>query len=112
MWRGMTALLRVTFCVSCVLCCLSAHASRTTVGRVDQRWQINGRITWPGTAAEGLLPNVRMVNCVFEDDRPAVGWPATLPRDFDPAKNTGEFIGRIPEYKAHGVIAFTISLQG
>ena len=108
----MTAVFRVIFRAFAVLCCLSAHASRTTVGRVDQHWQINGRNTWPGTAAEGLLPNVRMVNCVFEDDRPAVDWPATLPRDFDPAKNTAEFTARIPEYKAHGVIAFTISLQG
>jgi hypothetical protein len=79
---------------------------------VDERWQINGRVTWPGSAAEGLLPNVRMVNSVFEDDRPAGERPASLPRDFDPAANTGEFVARISEYKAHGVLAFTISLQG
>jgi hypothetical protein len=53
-----------------------------------------------------------MVNSVFEDDRPAPERPAALPPDFDPAANTARFLARIPEYKAHGVLAFTISLQG
>lgn len=65
-------------------------------------WRINGRPTCVGTAAEGLLMNVRMVNAVFEDaKRPA----------FDPAKNTAAFIARIPEY-ATAVRAFSICLQG
>ena len=64
---------------------------------------LNGDVTHPGTAAEGLLLNVRMVNVVFEDaNRP----------EFDPEANTAEFISWIPDYAAHGVNAFTISLQG
>ena len=108
----MTAVFHVTLFVSALLCWLPAHASRTTIERVNERWQINGRITWPGTAAEGLLPNVRMVNSVFEDDRPAAEWPTVLPRNFNPTANTAAFISRIPDYKAQGVLAFTISLQG
>src|SRR5688500_7912967 len=108
----MTAVFRATLFACTVLSCQLAHASRTTIERVGDRWHINGRITWPGSAADGLLPNVRMVNSVFEDDRPAADWPAALPRDFDPAANTAEFTAMIPEYKAHGVVAFTISLQG
>jgi hypothetical protein len=47
--------------------------------------------------------NVRMVNSIFEDtNRPA----------FDPAANTDEFVGRMREYTASGVRAFTLSLQG
>lgn len=107
----MTAVFRAFFALI-VLGCGSVHASRTTIERIEERWQINGRITWPGTPAEGLLPNVRMVNSVFEDDRLAADWPAMLPSDFDPAANTAAFISRIPEYKAHGVLAFTIGLQG
>ena len=76
---------------------------RTRVSIQDGRWFLNDRITYPGAKAEGLLMNVRMVNSVFEDrNRP----------DFDPQANTDEFIGRIPEYVAQGVRAFTLCLQG
>lgn len=67
------------------------------------RWYINGKITYPGTRAEGLLVNVRMVNAVFEDrNKP----------EFDPEANTQEFIEKIPIYAAQGVRAFTLNLQG
>ena len=83
-----------------------AHAApqrQTRVAIVDGRWHINSAITYPGTRAEGLLLNVRMVNATFEDrNRP----------DFDPDANTNEFIAHIPDYVAHGVRAFTLNLQG
>ncbi len=75
----------------------------TRVSIHQGRWQINGRWTNPGSAAEGLLMNVRMVNAVFED--------ANKP-DFDAEANMDEFIAAIPAYTAHGVNAFTICLQG
>jgi hypothetical protein len=50
-----------------------------------------------------MLLNVRMVNSVFQDDGRS---------DFDPEKNTAEFVGKMQEYVAHGVRAFTVSLQG
>jgi CubicO group peptidase (beta-lactamase class C family) len=78
-------------------------AARTRVSIRDGRWYINDAATYSGTAAEGLLMNVRMVNAVFEDrSRP----------DFDPEENTARFITRIPEYVTAGIRAFTISLQG
>ena len=71
----------------------------TRVSIVNNRWHINGAVTYPGAKAEGLLMNVRMVNCTFEDlNRP----------DFDAEANTDEFITRIPDYMAHGVRAFTV----
>jgi hypothetical protein len=78
--------------------------SRKTRVSIDgTRWQINGRITYPGARAEGLLMNVRMVNAIFEDrQRP----------DFDPEANTAAFLDKLPDYVAHGVRAFTICLQG
>ncbi|MBP8911650.1 MAG: serine hydrolase [Phycisphaerae bacterium] len=76
---------------------------RTCVSIRDGRWFVNESPTCPGTKAEGLLMNVRMVNAVFEDrHRP----------EFDPQANTEEFIAQIPDYVAHGVRAFTIGLQG
>ncbi len=81
----------------------STGAFRTRVSVDGRRWRLNGRVTYRGARAEGLLMNVRMVNAVFEDaNRP----------DFDADANTSEFIARIPDYVANGVRAFTINLQG
>ena len=69
---------------------------RTRVTLADGQWCFNGVVTHPGTAAEGLLLNVRMVNAVFEDrHRP----------EFDSEANTDEFIARIPDYAAQWVRA-------
>ena len=75
----------------------------TEVAISGARWLINGKATNAGTPCEGLLMNVRMVNATFED----LG-----KTDFDAAKNTDEFIAKLPEYAAHGVNAFTLNLQG
>lgn len=80
-----------------------AARSETVVGIRDGRWQINGAVTYPGTPAEGLLMNVRMVNAVFEDrNRP----------EFDGEANTDRFLAHLVDYYAHGVRAFTFCLQG
>ena len=73
------------------------------------RWLLDGTPPHPGSPAEGLLVNVRMVNCVFEDDRPD---PPAVFAWFGPDANTNHFVARIPEYAAHGIRAFTVSLQG
>jgi CubicO group peptidase (beta-lactamase class C family) len=75
----------------------------TEVAISGTHWLVNGRPTNPGTSAEGLLMNVRMVNSTFEDRRKP---------DFDPKANTDRFIARIPEYARLGVNAFTLNLQG
>jgi hypothetical protein len=76
---------------------------RTRVSLRGARWYINDELTNPGTRAEGLLMNVRMVNAVFEDrNKP----------DLDPAAITDRFLAHLPEYAAHGINAFTLNLQG
>ncbi len=81
-----------------------APAGRKTRVSIDgTRWKINGRVTCPGTRAEGLLMNVRMVNAIFEDRRRP---------EFDADANTAAFLAKLPDYVAHGVRAFTINLQG
>ena len=72
-------------------------------------WLFDGNVLYPGSSAEGLLTNARMVNSVFEDDRETV--PEILGR-FESDANTDRFISRIPDYAPHGIAAFTISLQG
>ena len=75
----------------------------TRIGISQTQWQIDGSVTYPGTTAEGLLMNVRMVNSTFEDRHRT---------DFDPDANTQSFIDHIPDYAAHGIRAFTLCLQG
>ncbi len=76
--------------------------------KIDQGlWMLNGKVTYPGTRAEGLLLNVRMVNAVFEDRN-----PDTCPKGFDPDRNTEAFLQKISEYVSLGVRAFTLCLQG
>jgi hypothetical protein len=70
-------------------------------------WHLNGKPTYPGAKAEGLLLNVRMANAVFEDRN-----PATCPKGFDPEKNSAAFIEKVPQYVAQGVRGFTVGLQG
>jgi len=78
-------------------------AGQTQVSLVDGKWHVNGQVTYPGTKAEGLLMNVRMVNSTFEDRRRP---------EFDVEANTAAFLAQIPSYAAHGVRAFTLCLQG
>ena len=78
-------------------------AQPTYISIENGRWHLNNKVTYPGTRAEGLLMNVRMINSTFEDrHKPA----------FDPTANTEKFISRIPEYADQGVLAFTLCLQG
>ena len=83
--------------------CAGETFPKTRLALREGQWTINLRPTHAGSAAEGLLMNVRMVNAVFEDrKRP----------QFDPEANTDAFIVRLPEYAAHGIDAFTLCLQG
>jgi len=85
----------------------AAAAGETTISIVNGQWCINGRVTYAGAPAEGLLMNVRMVNAVFEDAN-----DQTRPKGFDADANAAAFIKQIPDYSASGVRAFTICLQG
>ena len=107
-------MLAVTALASCMVWSQSKPARRprvpvtgpargTSVSIEGGRWLIDREVTYPGTAAEGLLMNLRVVNAVFEDPGLA---------DFDPDANTGHFISKIPAYVASGIRAFTVNLQG
>ncbi len=82
---------------------------KTVVSVTGDHWYVNGKILNRNTPCEGLFMNVRMVNSVFEDRGNQM--PSQY-RDFDPERNTDQFISKIPEYAASGVNGFTISLQG
>jgi len=80
---------------------------------------INGRLTyegrkWNGHRIEGLLFNNRVVNGTFEDLNPetAKRWVYPDTGRWDPERNLREFLAAMPEWKKHGVLAFTVNFQG
>jgi hypothetical protein len=80
---------------------------------------INGKPTyagrvWKGKRIEGLLFNSRMVQGIFDDLNPeTVGrWAYPDTGRWDPDRNTREFVAAMPEWRRHGLLSFTINLQG
>ncbi len=92
---------------------------QTVVSIQGDAFFINGRPTyagrtWQGHKIEGLLMNSRMVQGIFDDLNPTSRNLFVYPDTgtWDPDRNTAEFIAAMPEWRAHGLIAFTINLQG
>lgn len=93
--------------------------AQTEVGIDGDRFLINGRPTyegrtWNGQRIEGLLFNSRMVQGVFDDLNPATRaqWAYPDTGEWDAERNTREFIAAMPEWRRHGLLAFTLNLQG
>jgi hypothetical protein len=92
---------------------------RTAVAISGNGFLINGRPTyagrtWRGHRIEGLLMNSRMVQGIFDDLNPATRaqWAYPDSGTWDPERNTREFIAAMPEWRRHGLLAFTVNLQG
>jgi hypothetical protein len=97
----------------------SATAATTTVSIVGEDFQINGKPTyagrvWKGHRVEGLLLNSRMVQATFDDLNPetAKRWAYADTGKWDPERNVREFIAALPSWKAHGLLAVTVNVQG
>ena len=97
----------------------STMTRQTTVSIQSEKFVINGAPTlagrtWRGTNIEGLLPNSRMVQAVFDDLNPATraNWAYPDTKVWDAERNTREFIAAMPTWRAHGLLAFTLNLQG
>ena len=92
---------------------------KTIVSVSGGKFLINGIPTfqgryWKGYPLEGLLPNSRMVQGIFDDlnkdTRHLWNYPDTKTWDAD--RNTNEFIRGMPIWRKKGLLAFTINLQG
>jgi hypothetical protein len=97
----------------------STRVRQTVVSIVGDEFYINGQPTykgrvWQGHKVEGLLLNSRMVQGIFDDRNPAtaIRWAYPDTGKWDAARNTREFIAAMPEWRRHGMLAFTINLQG
>ncbi|WP_201750324.1 hypothetical protein [Tautonia marina] len=69
---------------------------------------------WNGSKIEGLLMNSRMVQGIFDDLNPETRhrWAYPDTGEYDAERNTREFLAAMPEWRRHGLLAFTINLQG
>lgn len=111
-----------------VLCVFVAFAARgearseprhTVVSVVGDEFRINGKPTysgksWNGHRIQGLLLNARLVQGIFDDRNTNTlqFWKYPDGSAWDPERNTREFIAAMPEWRRHGLLAFTINLQG
>jgi len=109
-------------CLLLALLCVVAAAEPVRHAEVTihrQAFYINGAPTyagrtWQGRRIEGLLLNARMVQGIFDDLNPETRarWAYPDTGRWDPERNTREFIAAMPQWRAHGLLAFTINLQG
>lgn len=97
----------------------TAPLRRTLVSVVGDQFYINGAPTYPGRTwnghkIEGLLMNSRMVQGIFHDlnAETIARWSYPDTGRWDEERNTREFIAAMPVWRAHGLLAFTINLQG
>jgi hypothetical protein len=98
----------------------SRATRRRTVVTIDgDRFLIDGRPTyagrtWQGHRVEGLLMNSRMVQGIFDDLNPDTRsqWAYPDTGRWDPDRNTRDFISAMPQWQQHGLLAFTLNLQG
>jgi hypothetical protein len=99
---------------------LAASAlAKTTVTIVGDEFYINGKPTyegrsWRGHKIQGMLMNSRMVQGIFDDRNPksVKRWCYPDTQAWDPRRNTREFLAAMDEWRKHGLLAFTINLQG
>ncbi|MFN2128673.1 MAG: hypothetical protein ACK2TU_12520, partial [Anaerolineales bacterium] len=99
--------------------CTSNNPGSTIVTIQNDDFYINGVPTlqgmeWKGISMEGLLPNSRMVQGIFDDLNPETEekWKYPDTDIWDPDRNTNEFIEAMSDWYDHGLLAFTINLQG
>lgn len=98
---------------------VAGHASGFEVSIRGEDFLFDGKPTlegreWNGMRLEGLLPNSRMVQGIFDDLNPETKamWAYPDTKEWDAERNTREFIAAMPEWRANGLLAFTINLQG
>jgi hypothetical protein len=98
---------------------MAATKRRTAVSIQGDMFLINGKPTyagrkWNGHKIEGLLMNSRMVQGIFDDLNPetAVRWAYPDTKKWDAERNVREFLAAMPLWKKHGLLGFTVNLQG
>ncbi len=97
----------------------SQNSRQTEVKIVGEKFHINGKTTyenrtWRGHEIEGLLMNSRMVQGIFDDLNPETrhNWEYPDTEKWDSDRNTNEFVANMETWRNHGLLSFTLNLQG
>jgi hypothetical protein len=92
---------------------------KTVVEIQGEQFWVNGKPTfegrtWKGNKIEGLLMNSRMVQGIFDDLNPETRklFNYSDTGEWDPDRNTSEFVAAMDEWKSYGLNAFTMNMQG
>lgn len=92
---------------------------RTAISIRGDRFFLNGRPTyegrtWQSMKIEGLLLNSRMVQGIFDDLNPETvsRWNYPDTGRWDAERNTREFLAAMSTWRAQGLLAITLNLQG
>ncbi len=116
-WFGMLAV--VALGAVAASAASTAPAAGTIVTIDGEKFRINGELTLAGRAIdgfsiEGQLPNSRMVQGIFDDlnDETRHLWRYPDTGAWNPDRNTDEFIAAMPDWRRHGLLAFTLNIQG
>jgi hypothetical protein len=96
-----------------------AAPQRTEVTIHGEQFFLNGKPTYAGRSfnglrIEGLLMNLRAVQAIFDDLNPQTRtrWAYPDTGTWDPERNLREFLAALPEWRRHGLLSFTVNLQG
>ena len=91
----------------------------TVVSIVGDEFHLNSQPTyagrvWRGHKIQGLLLNARLVQGIFDDlnTNTVARWAYPDTGKWDADRNTREFIAAMPEWRRHGLLAFTLNFQG
>lgn len=97
----------------------AAAGGKTEISIRGDGFLINGLPTYAGrrykgNKIEGLLMNARLIQGIFDDLNPdtRARWRYPDTGAWDPERNTREFVAAMPEWRRHGLLSFTINLQG
>ncbi len=92
---------------------------QTEVAIDGDRWLINRKPTYEGREyrgkkIEGLLLNSRMIQAVFDDENDVTRtlWRYPDTGEWDPDRNTAEFVDAMPSWRQRGLVGITVGLQG
>lgn len=95
------------------------NGGNTIVSFKGENIYINNEITLKGRnldgiSLEGLLPNSRMVQGIFDDLNPETRerWAYADTEEWNPDRNTNEFVAAMSDWRDHGLLSFTLNLQG
>ncbi len=115
----------VAVAVQTVAASAAEQMRHTQVSIEGDQFLINGRLTYPGVTwspdgqeneyrIEGLLMNARLVQGIFDDLNPETvqRWRYPDTGQWDPDRNTQDFIDAMASWYEHGMRCFVINLQG